>query len=262
MKKTIAYFLSVGIVCSAMVACTTKNEENTKNTNPLEKKVDDDDPSLPFDQRLKNYIERKLNTRPGENYSLKIYEEHLNDDGKKDMVITVNRLEDALKTAVEKNLVNKSEVLGYFGNHNYFFYWSSKTDKFTPPFIIASTPQRELMISFENISSESHKDIVVDYAIRNSQFRKIYLMMDDLPFYSFQWKLYDGWGTDKLEAYCFEYGKGSYSNVKDIIINFAKIKNIAPTDDYNTIAPEITCEKQLLKRFFFNTKDRKYYTPN
>jgi len=51
MKKTIAYFLSVGIVCSAMVACTTKNEENTKNTNPLEKKVDDDDPSLPFDQR-------------------------------------------------------------------------------------------------------------------------------------------------------------------------------------------------------------------
>lgn len=235
-----------------------QTEEETQEV----RQQNEDDPSLPFDERLKNYIERKLNTRPGENYALKIYEEHLNDDEKKDMVITVNRFENAIKTAEEKNLVTKSATIGFFGDHNYMIYYSSKTNTFTPPFIIASTPQRELSIAFENISSEKYKDIIVDYAIRNSQFRKVYLMIDDLPYYVFQWKLYDGWGTDQLEAYCFEYGTGSYSEMKDIIINKANMKNIGKDDDYNTIEPEIICTNQLIKRFFFNAQDRKYYTPN
>ena len=221
-----------------------------------------DDPTLPFDQRLKKYIEGKLSTRPNEDYRLKIYEEHLNDDGKTDMIITVNRLENAIKTAEEKNLVTKSATVGFFGNHNHMFYYSSITNKFLGPYTMSSTPQRQLTITFENISSENHKDIIVDFPIRNSQFRRIYLMIDDTPNYAFQWKQYDGWGTDKLEAYCFEYGKGTYSETKDIIIKKAAMKNIGKEDNYDTAEQEITCTDQLVKRFFFNAPDRKYYTPN
>ncbi|MCO5258874.1 MAG: hypothetical protein M9916_01905 [Crocinitomicaceae bacterium] len=261
--KNLFYFVFLPFLLTLFLyGCTSNTPTSTEAPIKLDNQKDDDDPSLPFEQRLKQYIERKLNTRPNENYSVKIYEENLNGDGKKDLIITVNRLENAIKTAEEKHLVSKSEVMGFFGNHNYMIYYSSITNKFTPPFIIASSPQRELKISFEHISSEQYKDVVVDYAIRNSQFRKIYLMLDDLPFYSFQWKLYDGWGTNQLEAYCFDYGTGSYSNVKDIIINKATMKNIGETDDYNAVEPEITCTNQLVKRFFFNTQDRKYYTPN
>ena len=260
---SINYFFVLVLVMGIFSSCqSNQTTDDNESNHPLNEKVSDDDPSLPFNERLKQYIERQLNTKPGENYTIKVYEENLNDDNKKDVVITVNRLEYALKSAEEKNLVTKSQVMGFFGNHNYMFYYSSKTNKFSSPFIIASSPQRELNISFENISSDNYKDIVVDYAIRNSQFRKFYLMLDDAPIYSFQWKIYDGWGTNQLEAYCFEYGKGSYSAVKDIIIKKATMKNIAKEDDYNTIEPEINCTDELVKRFFFNTQDRKYYTPN
>lgn len=256
------YIFSSLPIIFLLVLLSGCGEQKTAEEATIVTKQDDDDLSLPFDQRLKKYVERKLNTRPEEHYRLKIYEEHLNDDGEKDILITVNRYENAIKTAEEKNLVTKSATVGFFGNHNYMIYYSSKTNRFSEPMIVASTPQRELTISFENISSENYKDIVVDYPIRNSQFRRIYLMMDDKPYYVFQWKRYDGWGTDKIEAYCFEYGTGSYSEVKDIIINRADMKNIGKEDDYDTIEPEITCTGQLIKRFFFNTQDRKYYTPN
>lgn len=250
-------FLLAGFFFLAGCGGEQEREEDT-----VAQKQSDDDPSLPFDERLKKHIERKLNTRHGENYRLKIYEEHLNDDGKTDVLITVNRLENAIKTAEEKNKVKKSASIGFYGDHNYIIYYSSKTNTFSEPIVLASSPQRELGITFENISSSKYKDIVVDYAIRNSQFRKVFLLINDRPNYAFHWKLYDGWGTDELEAYCFEYGTGSYSEVKDIIVYKANMKNIGKEDDYNTIEPEINCTDQLVKRFFYNSKDGKYYTPN
>lgn len=265
MKITFIQILLVAILSFFLAAC--KNNEPTekeKEAAGIKSPKQDtyDDPKLPFDQRLKHYIEGKLSTRPNEDYRLKIYEEHLNDDGKMDMVITVNRLENAIKTAEEKHLVTKSATVGFFGNHNHMFYYSSITNKFMGPYTMSSTPQRQLTITFENISSENHKDIIVDFPIRNSQFRRIYLMMDDTPNYVFQWKQYDGWGTDKLEAYCFKYEKGTYSEIKDIVINRAVMKNIGKEDNYDTAEQEITCTDQLVKRFFFNAPDRKYYTPN
>lgn len=267
MKITCIQVVLVAIAVVILGSCTNNKQEQTKGEkekNSIKNAKQDtyDDPKLPFDQRLKKYIEGKLSTRPNEDYRLQIYEEHLNDDGKMDMVITVNRLENAIKTAEEKHLVTKSATVGFFGNHNHLFYYSSITNKFMGPYTMSSTPQRQLTITFENISSENHKDIIVDFPIRNSQFRRIYLMMDDTPNYVFQWKQYDGWGTDNLEAYCFEYGKGTYSETKDIIINKAEMKNIGKDDNYDTAKQEITCTNQLVKRFFFNAPDRKYYTPN
>lgn len=251
------------ITCFLFLQMTGCNESEKETPSSVVENQQESDEALPFDVRLKKFIERELNITPGENYRLKIYEEHLNDDGKKDIVVTVNRLEHALKAAgADKNL-SKSASIGFFGTHNYVIYYSSITNKFLKPIEFGSTPQRELVVSFENISSEKHKDLIVDYAIRNSQFRAVFLMMNDQPYYSFRWKLYDGWGTDdKLEAYCFDYGVGSYSAIKDIIIYKADMKNIDKEDDYDTIEPEIKCTDKLVKRFFYNTKDGKYYTPN
>ncbi len=259
--KSIHLFLVSLAVILFLQACGEK-QNTQQQESPVAGKQSDDDPSLPFDKRLKQFIERKLNTRNGENYRLKIYEEHLNDDGVPDVLITVNRLENALKTAEEKNEVNKSSTIGFFGDHNYFIYYSSKTDRFSDPVKIASSPQRELGITFENISSSRHKDVLIDYSIRNSQFRKVFLFIGDKPVYAFHWKLYDGWGTDELEAYCFEFGTGAYSEVKDIIVYEGTMKNIGKDDDYYTIDPEIECTGKLVKRFFYNSRDGKYYTPN
>lgn len=238
------------------------SDQPAQTENPVMENPGDDDPSLPFDERLKQFVERKLNTRPGENYRLSLYEEHLNDDGVLDVLITVNRLENAIQTAEENKQVNKSSEIGFFGNHNYFIYYSSITKQFFGPIRMASSPQRELGITFANISSDKHKDVMMDYTIRNSQFRKVFLFIDDKPVYSFHWKLYDGWGTDELEAYCFDFGTGSYSETKDIIIYRGVMKNIGKDDDYYSIEPQIECTDKLVKRFFFNTQDRQYYTPN
>jgi hypothetical protein len=246
------------LVSTLFISCS----ENKNDDESVIKQESIDDPSKPFDERVKTWVERKINTRPGENYTLKTYEEDLNDDGKKDVIITVNRLENALLKAKEEGNTNKLAQIGFFGDHNYFIYYSSITNTFSEPVKMTSSPQRELNVTFENISSSSHKDIVVDYTIRNSQFRKIFLVLEDKLIYSFQWKLYDGWGTDQLEAYCFSYDKGSYSEVKDIVIKKGTMKNIEKGADYYSENPSIECTDQLVKRFFFNKQDGKYYTPN
>ena len=252
----------VPIISLLFFACKQKQEKDVPKVAAHQKTQNADDPSLPFDTRLKKFVENKLGISQTEKYTMKVYEEHLNDDNKKDVIITVNRYENAVKKAEQDNRVSKSAEIGFFGHHNYFIYYSSISNTFTDPVSISSTPQRELGISFENISSEKHKDLVVDYAIRNSQFRKFFLLINDKPIYAFHWKKYDGWGTDKVESYCFQYDKGYSSDVKDIIINKGILKNIGPKDDYNTIEPQIDCTDVLIKRFFYNTKDGKYYTPN
>lgn len=244
-------------------ACTDSESPQTESpTTPVLTEDSNDDASLPFNERVRHYVERAIGTEPNEEYTLKIYEEHLNDDDKKDVIITVNRLAYAIKKAKDNNRTVKAQSIGFFGNHNYIIYYSSMTNKFSKPIIMGSSPQRELAIMFENISSTKHKDLVVDYAVRNSQYRKIFLFIDDRPIYSFHWKKYDGWGTPELISYCFEFGPGSYSEVKDVIVKKGKMKNISPTTDYNTAEPVIECTDTLVKRFFYNSQDGKYYTPN
>jgi len=245
--------LALVSICS----CTSKEQTTA---HPIEIQHADD-PSLPFDVRLKQFIERKLHITQSEKYKLKIYREHLNDDQHLDLIITVNRFENALKIATQNNQVRQAEALGFFGSHNFFIYYNSKTNSFSDPIVVASSPKRELDVSFEHISSDTHKDLVIDYTIRNSQFRKIYLFIENKPTYVFHWKLYDGWGTDKLEAYCFKYMESSHvSSVRDILVYAASMENIDKEDDYYAFRPKIKCSDLLIKRFFYNPTDKKYYT--
>ena len=66
--------------------------------------------------------------------------------------------------------------------------------------------------------------------------------------------------ADQKEANCFGYDSGSYSTAKDIIIYKGELEDIGPEVDYTKINPKITCSEEIEKRFFYNTRDRKYYT--
>jgi len=254
-KNTVRILLSVALFT---LACSTKNDA----VPDLSQEVADN-PSLPFDQRLKQFVEHRLHTHPDETYRLKVYREHLVNTDEKDVVVTVNRWDHALKVAQANKQVRQASAVGFFGEHNYIIFYNSKTDKFSEPIVVASSPQRELDISFENISSSQRKDMIVDYCIRNSQFRKIFLFLHNTPTYAFQWKRYDGWGTDQLEAYCFDFLPSTNNpKVKDIAIYQGEMNNIDKETDYYTIQPKINCTQKLVKQFFYNPSDRKYYTNN
>lgn len=216
--------------------------------------------NVSFEERVKLHIQSQLHIASTEKYTYEIYMAHLNDDEVEDAIITVNRLDFAVKRAQEGKSLAKSSELDFWGNYNLVFYYDSELDKITPPMEFNSTPLRKLKVSFDFISSNRYQDVIIDYPLRNAEYRIYLPIINHSPTQVLQWKHYDGWGTDKVEAYCFSYDRGSYSSFKDIIIKKADLKNINPGDDYNKITPEITCKDEEIHRFFFNSKDLKYYT--
>jgi len=254
MKKILILFLPIIL----FFACSETHEQSDFKDQTEEQ----DFSNVSFEERVKLHVQSQLGIPGNEKYGLEIYKENLTEDGIEDAIITVNRLEYAINKSKAENKLAKASEVDFWGEYNIIFYYDSELDKITPPMPITSSPTKSLRVNFENISSETYKDVIIDYPIRNSEFRIYLAIIDHAPSNTFQWKLFDGWGTDEVESYCFSYDKGSYTNVKDILINKGKIKNISKNDDYNKITPEITCTEEEVHRFFFNPKDRKYYTKN
>lgn len=250
------YLFFLSVFAGIIVSCS----ESTKDKNAEQSTDDTDSTNVTFEERVKLHVQSQLQIPGSENYELKIYKEQLTEDGIEDAIITVNRLEFAMETAKKQKSVSKSAELDFWGEYNIIFYYDSELDKITPPLNFSSTPYRSLKVSFEHISSEFYKDPIIDYPLRNSEFRIFLPIINHAPKQVFQWKVFDGWGTDNLEAYCFSYEKGSYSAFKDIIISKASMKNIQPGDNYNKITPEITCGGEEMYRFFLNPRDFKYST--
>ena len=95
--------------------------------------------------------------------------------------------------------------LGFMGNYNYFFYFDGALNLISPPLAIPSSPMLPLKVSFENISSSSFKDILIDFRIRNSSYKDYYTVTNHSPRRIFQWKIFDGLGTPKEESFIFNY---------------------------------------------------------
>lgn len=237
-------------------SCTEEHEQS----NFEEEIKDEIAGNISFEERVNLHIRSQLQILGSEKHDIKIYKEQLTSDGIEDAIITVNRLEYAIANARANKKIVKSTELDFWGSYNLVFYYDSELDKISPPFEFNSTPLRSLKVSFANISSSEYKDAIIDYPIRNSEFRIFLPIINHAPTQVLQWKVYDGWGTDKVESYCFSYERGTYSPFKDISIKKATLKNITKEDDYNTIKPEITCTDEEVQHFFYNPKDRKYYT--
>ena len=249
------YFILTALL---IAGCNDSPEETGSDKTNGEDSVAE----MTTDELIVRKIESALSIPATENYTYKVYREHLNGDDSLDYIISVNRLEKALNDAIESGQVAKRAEIGYMGNFNYFFYMDGSSKAMTTPIPVPSSPHAELRVTFDNIVTEGYKDVMVDFRIRNSCFRRFYTVVGETPRQDFEMKIYDGLGTDDREAYVMEYEPGTYSLAKDILIYKANLEAIEITDpmEVYSLDPEITKTDVLDRRWFFNGNETKYFT--
>jgi hypothetical protein len=210
----------------------------------------------------KRHIEAALRIPATEKYTLSILKNNLDGDDKEDAVILVNRYQFAMDEAGKSPNPAKKAELGFMGNYNYFFYFDGGLNLISPPLAIPSSPMLPLKVSFENITSSSYKDILIDFRIRNASYKDFYTISNHTPLRIFQWKNFDGLGTSENECFVFDYTLGSYSESKDILIKKGVLGAVPKNADLFIYEPTITAAKkqETLFNFFYLPKTGKYVT--
>ena len=176
-----------------------------------------------------------------------------------DAIISVNRLSYAKQTAIESGHVAQAEKLAYMGPFNAFIFFDGRSNSFSIPVPVPSSPLLPLDISFANISSNQHKDLVVNFRIRNSSYKEVYFLFNNKPSKVFQWKNFDGLGKPNSEAYAFEFNPGN-GPVRDIIVYKAKIDAPKEEIDPFIFKPKILSSQEVQKKFFYVPAQGKYFS--
>lgn len=256
MKNSFFFILLLGTIVLSN-AC----KSDAKKTKVTETPEEVSDEILTFDERLKRQITGYLSIPATEKYSTEIIRGFLNSDNSEDAIITVNRLQYAKEQVAKAKNSAEIEEFGYMGNYNYFVFYDGKLDKFSVPIPVASSAIKPLTAKLENITSDVHKDLTLEYRIYNAGFKNYYQISNGSLVKIFQVKLFDYLGTDKPEAFHLEYKSGSISNAKDIIVYEAKIKNYDKDESasYNFV-PQIDKTSKLVRTWFYNPKIQKYMT--
>jgi len=213
-----------------------------------------------LEEYAKRHIESQLKITPSEKYELKIYRENLDGDDKEDAIISVNRLQFAINEASQSENPSKRAELAYMGNFNYIFYFDGALNLISPQIAIPSSPLLPLKISFENVGSTDYKSIIVDFRIRNASYRDYYFVKNHTPTRVFQWKNFDGMGSDISEAYTFSYEQGKVHESKNIIIYKAKLGTLPKDIDLFTFEPELIESQSIERTFFYLPSQGKYVT--
>lgn len=214
------------------------------------------------EEQIKQEVLALLNIEESEKISIDVYFEHLNTDEHMDAIIRVNRLEKAKNEAIKSGKIAKKAETGFMGLYNYIVYWDGAGKKCISSVNIPSSAIAPLTISFENITSNIFKDIIVEYRIRNSCFRNFYTLRNNIPSQTLVVKMWDGLGTENVEGYVVKYAKGTYSAAKDINVYKGIITNMTfdnPKDVYSAF-PRITATDELERNWFYNDSQFKYYT--
>lgn len=233
----------------------SESVEQQVNKETLQK-----DEALPFNEKIVRHIESSLEIASNEKYTYKIYKENLDNDSILDAIVSVNRLDYALEEARMSGNSAKRAEIGFTGRYNFIFYFDGGLNKISPAIPVPSSPHAELTIDFISLFDQKHKDIIVDYTIMNSRFRNYFTVINHTPKQIFQWKLYDNLGETNISANFLEYGEGSYSGVKDILIFEGAIENSNEVEDIYNFKPVYKKSGKLLHRFFYLPKERKYFT--
>ena len=213
-----------------------------------------------FEKYIISYIRIGLKLDSSINFSTTFYKEHLNNDNVQDVVVALNLVEFAKKKAIQASNPAQLAQIGFMGDYNYILFFDGATQKIQNETVIRSTPLSPLIISFENISSDNFKDILVDFRILNASYKDFYSIKSNRFERIFQWKNFDGLGNEQNEAYCFEYGKGTISLAKDIIVYAAKLENPSVSFDKFTFDPKIKKTNEIFKRFFYHPETGIYMT--
>lgn len=250
-------FFFISILLVGLYACG-------EDHNHIE--VDDSLPTVQkspsVEEMIVRQIEGSLTIPANEKYTYKIYTEELSGDDSLDYIVTVNRLDFALNKAIEKGNIAQRAAMGYVGNYNFIFYMDGATKEITQSIPVPSSPHGKLEVSFENIKTEAYKDILVDFRIRNSKFRRYFSVANKIPLQTFETLVFDGLGTTEKRAFHIEYGPGSFSLSKDILVYKADLEEVevkSPNDVY-AINPKITSSGELERLWFFNDYQNKYFT--
>ncbi|MDG1148239.1 MAG: hypothetical protein P8N52_08050 [Crocinitomicaceae bacterium] len=249
-------YLYLSFIFTTLLACTDRKNKTPELSSVKEKKA----PTV--EVLIVRQIEGNLSIPATEDYSYTIYSEELNGDDSLDYIVTVNRLDFALNKAIEKGNTAQRAEMGYIGKYNFIFYMDGASKKITQAIPVPSSPHGILEVSFENIKTEAYKDILVDFKIRNSKFRRYFSVTNKIPLQTFETLIFDGLGTDNNTAYHIEYGSGSYSLSKDILVYKADLEDIEfkhPNDIYSA-NPKISSTGELERLWFFNDYQNKYFT--
>jgi len=210
---------------------------------------------------IKKHIEKVLNIKKNEIYNFEIKKGHLNNDQVEDAIITVNRYEFAKQEAANSKNPAKRYDIGLIGAYNFFFIYDGKSKNVSAfPTTVRSSPMVPLKVKFKEITTHDKSDILVEYRIRNSAFTNLYSVKNLTANLIFAWKKYDGFGTDKQEAFCFNYSDISEGFPLKITISKGEItnNNSPKIKDHNIEDAEIKSLNEDLHTFFFNRKMNKY----
>lgn len=236
---------------------TTVNT-TTKNASKIKTFLLDSSAAY-VDSVVQTYLQTALNMKPQEVFTYKIHKELLNPDQIPDAIISVNRLSFAKQKAEASGHVAQAEKLAYMGPFNSFIFYDGRSNSFSSPISVPSSPLLPLNVSFEYISSNRHKDMVLDFRIRNSSYKEVYFLFNNKPSKVFQWKNFDGLGNNDSEAYSFEF-KASNGPVKDIIVYNAQIEEPKTQIDPFIYKPNIVNSDKLKKKFFYVPAQGKYFS--
>ena len=215
--------------------------------------------NLSLEERAKDHAKHQLGISDDEKFTIEIFKADLDGDAFEDAIITVNRLEHAMDVAAKNDKTAKLAEIGYMGNYNSFCFYDGGLDMISPPKLVPSSAKGKLSVKFKQISSASRYDILIDYNVQNSRFRNVYTIMNHTPIEIYQQKIYDYLGTNKEEAFYFDYAPGSLSNVKNILTFKGKITNYDNSVNMYDWEPQIVKLDSLKMEAFYNPKDQKYY---
>jgi hypothetical protein len=247
------------ILVLLVLICSCSNNENNLD---LDKKKTNT-ASIPFEEMAKNEAMTKLRIPMNEEFAIEIYKAHLNQDEIEDAIITINRLDFAIEEASKSKNSSQIAAFGYLGKYNYFMFYDGKLEKFSVPILVSSSAKKPLKIKFEHVESDFFQNVIVEYRVRNAAFQNFYRIHHNSMNQMFQWKIFDSIGHQKPFANYIEYGEGSISLSKDILIYEGKIKNYNKNiENHYLYEPEIEKNGKLLYRFFFDPKTGEYYTEN
>ena len=216
-----------------------------------------------FSEAMTQEIRTGLTIGVDEKFDTTTVFEHLNDDGIKDAVITINLLERAKLDASKSKNPAKVAEMGYAGPYNFIMIFDGATKRFTHPTIIQSSPKSELEIKFCNIESMRFKTIIVQYRLMNAAFWTWMSLETGKPVKMFQWNVFDKIGEEIPEAQVIEYKPNLASTKEDIIIYDGKILNYSPSKivdktKYTPIIEKIGAEKY---HFFYDPTQHTYMIP-
>ncbi|MDG1841257.1 MAG: hypothetical protein P8I93_02800 [Crocinitomicaceae bacterium] len=265
-KRFFLHFLFTGLffLYSCNEKTSIKEEKNSlKQKETVDKPVMNSKIITLSAEEVKKHIEKVLKIKNNEIYNYEITKGHLNNDQIEDAVIIVNRYEFAKQEAANSNNPAKRYDIGLIGSYNFLFIYDGKSKNISAfPTTVRSSPMVPLKIKLKKITAKDKSDILVEYRIRNSAFTNLYSVKNLAANLIFAWKKYDGFGTKKQEAFCFNYSEIADGFPLKITITKGEITNNNSLEikDHNIENAEIKNLNEDIYTFFFNRKINKYAT--